>query len=256
MEGKEILLYLSIKYKGNWEAIYNAINQKEKLSENEVKILNSTIKSKYVTILDKEYPEYLKSIFRPPFVLFYYGNLSLLHDFQKNISCVGSRNASNYGKNITKDIVSKLVPKYNIVSGMAIGIDTVSHQTAIENNGKTIAVLGSGIDYVYPKQNQILYDQIKSNHLVVSEYPGNEAPLKENFLLRNRLVAAFCNTLIVTEAYVHSGTLSTVSNALTMGRDVCCVPYPANLNSACNSLIKEGARLVECAKDVDESCVF
>ena len=146
---------------------------------------------------------------------------------------------------------------YVIVSGLAKGIDSIAHKGAIEGGGKTVAILGSGIDYCYPSENKELYDEIKSSHLLISEYPNKSMPTPEQFPWRNRIIAGLSNTIVVAEAGIHSGTYITVADGLMNGRNICCVPHMANLNSGCNKLIKEGAALVENAKDViDEMTIY
>jgi len=252
MTGRDILIFLSLKYKGCWDDIYGAIKRKEPIDDLSFNDLMATLKAETMTIIDKNYPEHLKQCHKPPFVLFYYGDLSLLERPQETIAYIGSRKASEYGKRMTRLIVSELAQKMVIVSGMAKGIDAVAHETAINSKGKTIAVLGSGIDYCYPRENAELYNTIKSQHLLISEYPNRTEPDASQFPLRNRIIAMLAKSVVVGEADIKSGTLITVSYALSSGRDVCCVPYPGDIASACNSLIKQGAKLVESAKDVYE----
>ncbi len=252
MTGRDILIYLAIKYEGNWDNIYGAIKRKEPIDDTSFNDLLATLKANTITIIDKNYPDHLKQAHKPPFVLFYYGDLSLLEHPQETIAFIGSRKASEYGKKMTRVIVADLAKKMVIVSGMARGIDAVAHETAINSKGKTIAVLGSGIDYCYPRENFDLYNNIKENHLLISEYPNKVAPDHSQFPLRNRIIAMLSKSVVVGEADIKSGTLITVSYALSQGRDVCCVPYPADISSACNSLIKQGAKLVENANDVYE----
>ncbi|MFA5421849.1 MAG: DNA-processing protein DprA [Bacilli bacterium] len=252
MTGRDILIYLSLKYKGCWDDIYGAIKRKEPIDDVSFNDLMATLKAETITIIDKNYPDHLKQCHKPPFVLYYYGDITLLEHPQETIAYIGSRKASEYGKKMTRIIVSDLAKKMIIVSGMAKGIDTVAHETAISAKGRTIAVLGSGIDYCYPRENLELYSAIKSHHLLISEYPNRVDPDHSQFPLRNRIIAMLAKSIVVGEADVKSGTLITVSYALSAGRDVCCVPYPADIASACNNLIKQGAKLVENAGDVYE----
>ena len=164
---------------------------------------------------------------------------------------MGSRECSEYGSTMTTQIVGDLARQgYVIVSGMAIGIDSIAHQAALDNNGKTVAILGSGIDYCYPKSNQQLYDEIKSKHLLISEFPEDIPPEPSNFPIRNRIIAGLSKTLLVTEAKYHSGSLTTALLAMNGNSDVMCLPYPAGEKSECNRLIANGAILVESAEDV------
>lgn len=263
MNAEEIIAAMAVKYGGDWENIMCGLTSRSRLKreyeesgkhwDDEVELgpyLDIIRKSdyKYVTILSDLYPKAMKQQYMPPFVLFYYGDISLLSNVYNNAAVVGSRECSEYGQRMTKEIVTDLCKKYTIVSGMALGIDTVAHETAIENGGKTIAVLGTGIDYCYPRSNRRLYEEIKKNHLIISEYPGNMVTDFGSFPRRNRIIAMISRGLVVTEAYEHSGTLTTVMFALQCSRAVLCVPYPAGLGSECNRLISEGAFLIENGK--------
>lgn len=250
MEAREILLFLSVYTEGNWEATYDLISKRNMFATEFMKETIKTVKSNYVTILDADYPQWLKNIYHPPFVLYYYGDFSLLKNLDKNLAVIGSRNYSEYGKEMTNILVKDICARYIIVSGMAVGIDTIAHKSAIENGGKTVAVLGSGIDRCYPSSNRNLYNKLCNEHLVISEYPNAAEPKPDRFPARNRIIAALSNGVLVTEAHEHSGTLITVEFALSMGRDVMCVPYHANEKSSCNDLISCGAALVQKANDI------
>jgi len=251
LNARNILIYLSVKFEGDFFKIYDFISKKEKHpSEEEIEEVLRSIKAHTVTILDADYPEYLKNVCRPPFVLFYYGDFSLAKNINNNIAIVGSRNCTSYGIKHTEEIVGKIADRYRIVSGMARGIDTCAHNACILNKGKTIAILGSGIDYCYPASNKDLYDELKRNHLVISEYPNKTKPKENNFPFRNRLIVAFSSCVVITQAELHSGTSITCSYALSAGKEVCCVPFYANKTSLCNQLIKDGARLIEDGDDL------
>ena len=165
---------------------------------------------------------------------------------------MGSRVCSDYGSKATKKIVSEIAREFNIVSGLDAGIDAIAHETAILAGGKTIAVLGCGIDYCYPPCNQELYNEIKQNHLLLSEYPGYETWIENSFPLRNRIIAMLSCGTIVTEAKARSGTLTTVMHTLDNGKTLMCVPYHIDEESECNRLISGGAYLIQCGKDVIE----
>lgn len=250
MKAHDILVHLAIKEGGDWDKIYNNVLNKVQLNEDDVKNSVASLKCKAVTLVDHDYPSCLKLLAKPPFVLFYYGDWALAMDNTLSIAVVGSRKSSEYGERITNVIVSDLAKRLKIVSGLAAGIDACSHRACINAGGQTIAVLGCGIDVCYPPQNQDLYDEIKQNHLLVSEYPGEVQPKKEQFPMRNRIIAALSRSLLVTEAYAHSGTSITIGFALAIGHDVYVVPHEAGKNSACNRLIREGAVLVENAEHV------
>lgn len=246
---EEILLYFSLKYSGDFDLIYQALKTKEEVDQELKKQLFKQLKCSYTTLISKNYPDTLKQITCPPFVLFYYGNLSLIND--KCIGVVGKRKSSEYGNYATEYLVKQLVnEQYTIVSGMALGIDAVAHQSAINNDGKTIAILGSGIDYCYPKRNQKLYNDLKENHLIMSEYPGELVPQKMNFPRRNRIISGLSESILVTEADKRSGTMITVGHALEQGKDIYCIPARINDANGCNYLIQQGAKLVMNVGDI------
>lgn len=246
-----ILIYLSVLYEGDFNKIFDfIINHEDFPPDEDIMNVVRSVRAHTLTILDPDYPEYLKKIYKPPLVLYYYGDISLIKDYQKNIAIVGSRKCTSYGTSQTREIIAKIAHKYNVVSGMALGIDSCAHNACIFNKGKTIAVLGSGIDYCYPTRNKTLYNEIKRNHLIISEYPNNLVPKEENFPFRNRLIVGLSTCVTITEAKLYSGTSITATIALDEGRDVCCVPYIADKTSLCNSLIKEGAVLIEDGDDL------
>ena len=257
LKTREILAYIAIKKEGDWDAIMDFINhyKEESIDEKEAFALLSELKSNYITMADDDYPICLKNIYHPPFVLFYYGDRELFKHCQAfdTVAVIGSRENSDYGAMMTRKIVAGVAKRFPIVSGLARGIDAIASETAIAAGGRTIAVLGSGIDYCYPSENYSLYQKIKNGHLLVSEYPNKVVPSPDKFPLRNRIIAGLSNTVVVTEAGNVSGTSITVTLALQSGRTIMCVPYPADKNSACNRLIKEGAFLVESAEDIFES---
>lgn len=251
----EILLCLSLKYKGNWDEIYQAIRNKKRIAEEEGRDLLASYKSdaKVVVITDPDYPEALKKIYRPPFVLFYYGDFSSIKNQKHCVSYIGSRDSSAYGEKMAKEISSGLAKKgYVIVSGMAKGIDGVATKAALDAGGRAVGILGSGIDVCYPNSNEDIYKRLKTEGLLLSEYPEEVPPNKENFPARNRLIAGLSEVVVVGEADRHSGTLITVNYALEGGKEVACLPYPADQDSACNLLIKDGATLITSAEDVLE----
>lgn len=245
----EILLYFSVKYEGDFELIFKAIMNKEKCDEESIKEVVNNINCLYTTIISDNYPKKLKHLHCPPFVLYYSGNLELINN--KTIGVIGSRNNSKFGEDFTNKLVTDLVENnYVIVSGLAKGIDSISHEACINNNGKTIAVLGNGIDNYYPYQNKDLQNEISRTGLVISEYPPFIKPKKEYFPKRNRIIAAISDSLIVVEAKRNSGTMITVNEALNLGKDIMCVPSRPSINSGCNYLIKNGAYLIEGVNDV------
>jgi DNA processing protein len=182
-----------------------------------------------ISIQDNEYPESLKNIYDSPIVLYYKGNIELLKH-NKIIAMVGCRKCSNYGKNISTKLSYDLAQKgFYIASGMAIGIDSYSHNGCINAGGKTIAVLGNGLDCIYPKENTSLYNRIiQTGGLILSEYVIGTKPSRINFPARNRIISGISRGIIVVEAKEKSGTLNTVDFALEQGKDVFVVPRKYN----------------------------
>lgn len=248
---EEILVYLSIIHNGNWNKIYDDILNKKPIDKKEVEEKIKMINTGYLTILSENYPICLKNTYKPPFVLFYKGNIELLKNDKRRVAIIGSRTNSEYGENSTINICKDLVKEnFIIVSGLAKGIDSIAHKASLNNNGNTIAVLGNGINVVYPKENQYLQDQIAEKGLLLSEYPPELPPNKANFPNRNRIIAALAEGLVIIEAKEKSGTMNTVAHALEDGKPIFCIPERITSNSGCNKLIKEGAKLIENAKDI------
>lgn len=213
---------------------------------------------KIINICDEEYPKLLKKIYDPPITLFAKGDISLLN-YQNSIAIVGCRNATEYGLKTSKEIAYGLA-KENIliVSGMAKGIDGEGHKGALEAGGKTIAVLGSGVDVPYPLENIELYKDIIQNGLVISEYIVGTKPEAGNFPARNRIVSGLAQGVVVVEAKANSGSMITVDFALDQGKNVYAVP--GNINSSnstgTNELIKSGAQLITSHEDVINGLLF
>lgn len=207
-----------------------------------------------INITQKEYPLKLKNIYNPPIVLYIKGDCKILNN--KGISIIGSRNCSTYGINVTKQISFLLARRnINIISGLAYGIDTQAHIGCLKAGGKTIAVLGSGLDNIYPKENFTLAESIVQNGgAIVSEYCVGTKPIATNFPKRNRIISGLSDGLIVVEAKKRSGTSITVNFALDQGREVYAVP--GNITSiyshGTNELIKQGAKTFTCIQDVLE----
>lgn len=247
---EEILLYFSLKYEGDFKKIYHALQQKEKVDNHLKEQLMKKLKCSYTTIVSSDYPNCLKEINCPPFVLFYYGDLSLLNN--PTIGIIGTKSPSGYGKTITDCITNRLVEKnLTIVSGMAMGIDAIAHRSAIDNQGKTIAVLETGIDLCYPKCNLDIYNILKQSHLIISEYPSEAPYYKHQFPNRDRIIAAISDKILVTEAHSKSDTLIRVGHALEQGKDVLCIPNRLNDEThGCNRLIQQGAKIVLDTNDI------
>ncbi len=201
---------------------------------------------KWLTVFDNNYPELLSQIYDPPVVLYYKGEI--LPSDKKAIGVVGSRKMTGYGKAVTEDFTSKLVAAgLTIVSGLARGVDSTAHKQAVNDGGRTIAVLGGGLNNIFPPENTPLAEKIASGFgAVVSEFPPGYPSLPGNFPARNRIIAGLSKAVLVTEAAVDSGSLITARLAVEAGREVFAVPGPvtSSLSRGPIDLIKEGARVV------------
>lgn len=206
-----------------------------------------------VSLEDSAYPPALRAIEKPPPVLYVKGDYDPDDHFR--IAMVGTRKYSNYGKRMAEKISGQLTRAgFTIVSGMALGIDTFSHQAAINAGGSTIAVMGTGFGNPYPRRNASLMRRISRTGAVFTEYPLDQGPTKWTFPQRNRVISGLSRGTIVAEAPDKSGALITANDALTQGREVFAVPGDARRRSmkGTHQLIKDGAKLVEDAADVIE----
>lgn len=207
-----------------------------------------------ITIYDEEYPNKLRNIYDSPVTLYVKGNKDILNS--NSIAIVGCRNCSNYGKEVSTKFAYDLAKEnITIISGMAKGIDSNAHIGCLHAKGRTIAVLGSGLDRIYPKENITLYNKIISNGgAIVSEYVIGTIATRMNFPARNRIISGLSDGVIVVEAKEKSGTLITVDFALEQGKDIFVVP--GNITSSnsigTNELIKQGAKCVTSIKDILE----
>ena len=205
-----------------------------------------------ISIEDNEYPELLRKIYSPPINIYIIGNKNILNNV--NISIVGSRDMTFYGECVAKDFAYNLANSgFNIISGLAKGIDSCAHIGAINAGGKTIAVLGNGLDTIYPKENiELAKNILNKGGAIISEFPLGTKPEKMNFPMRNRIVSGMSNGVLVVEAKLKSGTMITVDFALEQGRDVFVIP--GNINSknseGTNDLIKQGAKLVTYYEEI------
>jgi len=235
------------------EAIIEDIKSKTYMNEAEKHLENIHRNNiKVITIKDINYPEYLKNIFDPPAILYCKGNLE---KDDKTIGIVGSRKATEYGLKIAESIAYELAGMgITIVSGMARGVDSYAHRGALRAKGKTIAVLGCGLDKAYPVENSELMANIAESGAVVSEYLPGMPPLPKNFPARNRIISGMSLGVVIVEANEKSGSLITADFALEQGREVFAVPgnvYSIN-SKGTNKLIKEGAKIVTDIDDILE----
>lgn len=231
----------SSKSQENLEQIQNRINR---LKEYNIDIVD--IKSPW-------YPDSLKNIYASPIILYVKGDL--MAQDNNSIAIVGARNATQYGLKVAYDFAKQLAKKgITVISGMARGIDTAAHKGALDGGGRTIGVLGCGIDVVYPPENKELMKRVIQNGAIISEFPLGTIPDARNFPQRNRIISGISRGTLIVEARKNSGSLITADFALEQGKEVYAVPGPIYtvLSSGTNNLIKQGAKLVTCIDDILE----
>jgi len=228
----------------NWEKYFSLKKEYALLEENNVKC---------ITIDDIEYPSLLKEIYDAPIVLYIKGSIEKCD--QNAIAIVGARDASYYGINIAMRFSRELASRgITIVSGGARGIDTAAHKGALQGSGRTIAVLGCGVDRIYPPENTELAEQILMNGAIISEFPIGTLPVRQNFPRRNRIISGLCRGVLVVEAGKNSGSLITARLAAEQGREVFSVPgrIDVAISQGSNVLIKNGAKPIFDIGDILE----
>lgn len=206
-----------------------------------------------VTLLDDHYPANLKTIFDPPPVLYYRGDFTVADKVAVGI--VGARRATPYGREIAMKFARELARSgITVVSGLARGVDSAAHRGALAGKGRTLAVLGCGLNVIYPPENARLYDQVASQGAVITEFPLDTPPEGRNFPRRNRIISGLSKAVVVVEAAVNSGSLITADFALEQGREVFAVPGPitSSFSQGTNNLIRQGARLAGKVEDIIE----
>jgi len=233
------------RYKGMFRQSFREITDdwlKEKLQDQQ-----------FVTWLSSDYPPELLELPYPPLVIFYRGNLDLL-DYPR-LAFVGARQASKY----STQVISKLLPtivkrQFVIVSGLARGVDRMSHEMTIRSGGLTIGVVGCGLDICYPREVSSLFGEMKKNHLVLSEYPQGTPIRKNHFPMRNRIIAGLSKATCVIEAKERSGSLITAQLALDYGKEVFAIPGEilTGQSDGCHRLIQDGAKCVISVQDILE----
>jgi DNA processing protein len=234
----------------------------KKILERELALIEQH-KINWMTIADEMYPQLLKEIYLPPIVLYWWGgawdeNASVHPECPKGVyrrvAIVGARKGNEYGKRVVNAIVPDLVAAgYTVVSGGALGIDTMAHEAALQCGGKTIAILGSGLLHLYPSQNKSLFKRIiDSGGIVASSFPLAMEPLPGNFPARNRIVTGLSRGCIVVQAAQKSGALISAHYAMEQGREVFAVPGAIDdkLSAGCNQIIQEGAKLIMSSADI------
>lgn len=205
-----------------------------------------------ITLWDNEYPALLRKIYDPPIILYAKGNFEKQDDY--SIAVVGTRQPTSYGKIQTEKVVEDLArQKISIVSGMARGIDSIAHKTALKNNSRTIAVLGSGLNVVYPPENKKLFDEISESGVIVTEYSLDTKPDAVNFPKRNRIISGLSLGCVIIETGLSGGAMQTAALALDQGREVFAVPgnLGTRQSEGTNLLIQKGeAELLISAEDI------
>jgi DNA processing protein len=204
-----------------------------------------------LTMTDEDYPPLLREIYDPPIVLYVRGRLTARD--RNAVAMVGSRHTTHYGQEVARKLAYQLAyVGVTVVSGGARGIDTAAHQGALSANGRTVAVLGTGINRVFPPENVELYQRIAASGAVITQFPFNRPADKQSFPIRNRIVAGMSLGTVVVEADLHSGALITANMAVDYGRQLFAVPgrIDSPQSRGCHDLIKKGAKLCEGAEDV------
>ena len=207
--------------------------------------------ARILTAVDSEYPASLKEIHDPPLALYVLGALE--NNDAKGIAVIGTRRPTHYGRDVARQFSGQLARmRFTILSGLALGIDTVAHQAALDANGRTVAVLGSALDTLYPPANAALAQEIAQKGAVISELPLGRRPDKTTFPMRNRIVSGMSMGVLVVEAGHKSGALITARQANEQGRTVFAVPgrIDAPGSQGCLSLIRDGATMVACIDDI------
>ena len=208
-----------------------------------------------IKINSEKYPDKLKNIYDPPQVLYAIGNIEILN--QQIIAIVGTRKATEYGKKTALELSKQLSRKgVNIISGLAIGIDSYAHMgTIFSKQGKTIAILGSPIENIYPKQNiKLAREILKEGGCIITEYKKGNPIKKQNFPQRNRIISGLSDGILVVEATEKSGALITAEFGLEQGKEIFAIPGDINKaqSRGCNLLIKDGAKIVLSAQEILE----
>lgn len=208
---------------------------------------------KFLTIEDNNYPKLLKEIPSPPLVIYFKGNI--LDTDELALAVVGSRRVTSYGRRVTEKLTKDLVKKgFTIISGLARGVDSIAHRTALSLGGRTMAVLASGLDWIYPPEHKGLAQEITKQGALISEYPLGQRPSRGQFPARNRIISGLSLGVLITEGASRSGTKITANMAANQGREVFCVPGPINspLSEGPADLIKQGAKLTTSINDILE----
>lgn len=233
-------------------------------AKNEIKKFSIQLKKEYsllkkidgkiITIWDFQYPELLRKIYDPPIILYVKGNYS--DQDRYSISIVGTRTPTSYGKNMADRFAGELATQnISIISGLARGIDSIAHKSVLKSNGRTVAILGTGIDVIYPPENRKLFDEISEKGLIISEYPLGTKPDAQNFPKRNRIISGITLGTVVIETGINGGAMQTAAFALDQNREVFALPGNIGIRQSegTNALIRKGeAKLVTTPEDILE----
>ena len=236
-----ILIYFSIKYKGDWNAIYKALENKERVTLKEISELEEKMKEnkwKAITIIDREYPEQLKQAYKPPFVIWIKGNEDLLNN--SFIALTGNQ-VNEQVKTWIKNYEQEVEKSNRIVSGSFLGVD---EKISCENKKGILYILANGVDHPY------IHNKLKKNDLMLTEYPPEYHVTKSGMRNRNRLIAAFANYLVLLSSKKDGPINHLITNFLNLGKDIYCFPGNGDEEDGNSELIKQGATLVTKIKDI------
>lgn len=244
-----ILLYFSLKYKGDWDKIYKALEKKEKISISEIQQLDKRIKKdkiQFFTILDESYPESFKGVYKPPFVIFYKGNKSLISN--KDIYFLtGDTNKNEHVKRNIQLLLPNILKKYKTLNSLHKGVEELVYEKSMKENN-TIFVCANNINS--PESTININGIDLSKNLIISEYYDNAHVTKNTLRARNRLLVAIAKAIILVSSNSKSWTNNLVTQALNAGKDIYCLPDDPNNLSGNTELIKQGANLVTHFKDL------
>lgn len=257
MNPREVLLTMSYLKSGDWNQIYESIKNKERLKDEDIIKAKKETKANFITVVDENYPECFKHLYNPPFLLYYYGNLSLL-SYKYRLTAIGTRKPTLYQNNTVYSFLQECEDKFDnkmvIISGMAKGIDQSAMKAAMDKGAPLIAVIGSGIDNPYPKDNDGIYDYCKGgNGLVLSEYPLKTQAQPNNFVFRNRILAALSYVTFVGGGKKISGSMSTVHHSVELNNEILALPCNTTGDDLTNILIRDGATSVLTSEDIIEA---
>ncbi|TCG10885.1 DNA-processing protein DprA [Mycoplasma marinum] len=235
-----ILIWFAIKYKGDWNKIYKALEDKEKVSLNDLRKMEESLKERSIeaiTILDLEYPNQLKRAYKPPFVIFYQGNKKI---FKDTFICTSGNKLNDKIKNWIKKSNKEVSKHFSFVSSLYKGVDEVVIKHALDNKANILLVSSSGLNkpfFAHKVEGQ-------ENILLISEYPNDVHVTKERLIARNRIVAAFGEKLVLYSSQKDGGIMNLVSNFLNQGKEIYCFPSEGDEDDGNSELIKQGANLI------------